>query len=484
MNYMRKLVGVFCAFILIGCSDDLDLYPETQLTQGNFYNSEAEMIQASNDVYRQLNRMYNANNVPDLYGERFSDNVCTILTGGANSYDEDINKHIIKSDNGRLLNAWRNAYNAIFITNDILTRLEGTKVEFSSPDFKDRLLAEALFVRSLIYFNLVQAWGDVPLVLKVVTVDESYASLREKKEVVYAQIIKDLLFCKGHLPESYSGKEIGRITSYAVSAVLAKVYLVTGEKGAAQKELKRIVESGRFSLDANGDGVINREDYDHLFQPEVKNCKESILEIQYLGGVDQVNSNHQQSYTPFLHSFHLPGISATNRGEGVNTPNPDILKEFEEGDPRKDVSIIPGFKDESTNTWVDYPYTNKFYDPNWQNPGQNVEIIRFADILLLYAEITGDPSFLNQVRSRVGLPVYGDPRYPAKYPTLALAIEHERRVELAFEFHRFFDLMRTGRALEVLKSKGYKVTENNLLFPIPLAEIDINPGLTQNAGYK
>lgn len=484
MNNMRKIISLFCVSAMIGCGNDLDLYPETQLTQGNFYNSEAEMIQASNDVYRQLHRIYNAHNIPDLYGERFSDNVCTIFTDGANSYNEDINKHIIKSDNGRVLAAWRNAYNAIYITNDIIARFENTNVEFSSQTLKERLLAEAVFVRSLIYFNLVQAWGDVPLVLEVVSVDNSYGYLRKEKEVVYNQLIKDLSYCKSHLPEAYSGKEVGRITTYAVSAVLAKVYLITKDKASAQSELKRILECGRYTLDANGDGVINKEDYIHLFQPEVKNCKESILEVQYLSGVDKVNSNHQQAYTPFLHSFHLPGISATNRGGGVNTPNPDIMKEYEAGDPRKEISMIAGFNDESTNTWVDYPYTNKFYDPNWQNPGQNVEIIRYADILLLYAEVTGDPSYLNQVRSRIGLPLYGSPQYPSAYSTLSLAIEHERRIELAFEFHRFFDLVRTGRALEVLRSKGYDVTENDLLFPIPLAEIDINPGLTQNPGYK
>ena len=132
---------------------------------------------------------------------------------------------------------------------------------------------------------------------------------------------------------------------------------------------------------------------------------------------------------------------------------------------------------------MDHPYTNKFYDPDWQNPGQNFEIIRYADILLLYSELTGDVSYLNQVRARVGLPPFGSESYPKEYNTLALAIEHERRVELAFEFHRFFDLKRTGRALAVFNSKGFDLSEEDMIFPIPLVEIDINPSLNQNPGY-
>jgi hypothetical protein len=111
-------------------------------------------------------------------------------------------------------------------------------------------------------------------------------------------------------------------------------------------------------------------------------------------------------------------------------------------------------------------------------------VLRYADVLLLLSEATGDAAYLNQVRARVGLAAFGSAGYPsAQYPTLALAIEHERRVELALEFHRFFDLKRTGRALTVLTAKGKPATEQRLILPIPQYVITQNSKITQNPGY-
>jgi hypothetical protein len=208
------------------------------------------------------------------------------------------------------------------------------------------------------------------------------------------------------------------------------------------------------------------------------------VEVQYRAGTNSVNSNHQQFYTPFHWAFHLPGMTETFRGNGMNTPTPDVTNEFEPNDEvRKSTSVYPGYINLDTKQFVEYPFTMKFHDPNWRYPGQNFEIIRYADILLMLSEVTNDPVYLNMVRARVGLPGYGQPGYPEKYNTLAKAIEHERRVELCFEFHRFFDLVRTGRAIEVMKAKGKNIDQDKLLFPIPLYTIDVNPKITQNPGY-
>lgn len=477
----KILLGWISLFIITGCSTDkLDLYPETQLTEGNFYTSEADFVQATNDIYRQLGRIYTGGGLPDLFGELFSDNVYVKFSSGANAFPEEINKHRILTNNGRIQEAWETAYNAIYVCNNIIKQLDETSVVFAEPTTKDQLKAQTLVVRALIYYNLVQAFGAVPFPLTVVTPDESYAYLRENTEVILTQLTSDLSFAKDKLPESYSGVDVGRLTSYAASAMLAKVYLLDGKQSDAVQELQRIVTSGKYSLDANNDGRIDQADYAFLFAANTKNSKESILEVQYLAGQNQVNSNHQAYYAPYYFSFHLPNSTETFRGEGMNTPADDLIDEYEDNDPRKNLSLQLGYTDLQSNQFVDYPYTIKFYDPNWRYPGQNVEIIRYADILLLLAEVTGDVAYLNQVRERVGLPRFGENGYPTKYGSLALAIEHERRIELAFEFHRFFDLVRTGRAVEVFKSKGLYIAENQLVFPIPQHAIDVNPGLTQN----
>ncbi|MVZ64233.1 RagB/SusD family nutrient uptake outer membrane protein [Sphingobacterium sp. DK4209] len=465
---------------LWGCaSDKLDLYPETNLTAGNFYTSENDLTLAANDVYRQLSRLYNSGGIPDLYGELYSDNVYIKQTTGAHSFGEDINKHSAKSDNGYITTAWNNAYNAIYILNNILDKLNNTSISFADPNLKTRLEAEALTTRAFYYYHLSQAFGAVPFPLKVVTPDESYDYLREDTKVIYQQLIKDLLKAKTALPNSYTGNNIGRLTRSAASAVLAKVYIAAGNKEEAKKELQEIIQSGLYSLDANSDGKINIADYEYIFKASTKNSKESILEIQYLAGQNNVNSTHQTDYAPWDFAFHLPNINTTFRGNGLNTPSNNLIAEYETNDARKNLSLQLGFTNLQTNKFIDFPYTIKFFDPDFLYPGQNVEAIRYADILLLYAELSGEATYLNQVRERAGLAPFGSSDYPNnKYATLSLAIEHERRIELAFEFHRFYDLVRTGRADQVLKANG--INTSKLLFPIPLSAIDANPGLTQN----
>ena len=474
---------------MVSCSEDkyLDIYPLTSITEGNFYQSEAELHQALNDVYRQLGRIYSANGIADLYGEQTSDNTRIIMKSGADNWSEQINEFWTLTDNGRLRAAWDECYNAIYICNNIIHQLQNPEVDIGTS-VQNRMIAEALLVRSLIYFNMVRAWGDIPLVTKPIAPVEAYDYLRVGVDEVYHQIISDLIFARDHLPANYTGVDVGRVTRYGAAGILAKIYMTLGNNPVARTELEFIINSGLFSLDANNDGVIDFEDYLYVFHPNTKNSRSSILEVQYRAGVNAVNSNHQNVYTPFSHAFNLVdlGVPASIfRGSGINTPTVDLENVYESNDPRKDASIYPGFTNQATGEFVEYPFTIKYFDPNWTNPGSNLTIIRYADVLLMYAEVTEDASYLNMVRDRVGLPHFGSDDYPDHlYPTLQLAIEHERRVELAFEFHRFFDLVRTGRAIEVMQAKGYSnINQNRLLFPIPQHVIDVNPQITQNPGY-
>jgi hypothetical protein len=484
MKTINKITIYILLLSIYACSEEkLDLYPKTAITEGNFYQTEDQFMLAVNDVYRQMERTYRAGGIADIYGELRSDNTYIEFIGGSSNSAERISGFNIPTNDLDTENAWQDSYNAIFICNDILNRIDNTSVEFSSQNLKERLRAEVTFVRALIYFNMVRVWGDIPLPMTPLSPEEGYQYLREESDVVYEQIISDLTYAKNKLPESYSGN-IGRVTKYGATAVLAKVYLTRGNEQNAEIELKEIIDSNLYSLDADDNGIVNADDYRYIFHPDTKNSKSSLLEVQYLEGQNAVNSNHQQQYTPYQWSFHLPGINETFRGGGRNTPTQDLVNEFEPEDTvRRSISVYPGYVNLETGDFVEYPFTMKFYDPNWRYAGQNFEIIRYADVLLMYAEVTNDPTYLNMVRARVGLPVYGESGYPAEYNTLNKAIEHERRVELSFEFHRFFDLVRTGRAVEVMQAKGYDINQNKLHFPVPQRAIDVNPDLSQNAGY-
>ena len=470
------------ALILFSCNEDnLDLYPLTEVSEGTYYQNLSEIESAVDDVYRQIGRLWGSRSIPSLYGTLYSDNGEVVAQLSGTPVYQPIDNHQITADNARIEEAWNVAYNAIFICNNIIEQLENTEVEIEES-YKSRMRAEAIMVRSLAYFNLVRAFGDVPLVLKRIDASEAYDYNREDSDVVYDQIISDLNIAKSALPPRYSGNDVGRLTQYGAAAVLAKVHMTRGENSAAQKELELIINSDVYSLDSNGDGTINVQDYLHLFQPDTKNSNSSILEAQYMSGVNAVNSGHQTDFSPYAEDWRHPLIDETIvRGTGFNVPTDDLASEFEEGDPRKEVTVVQGFENAS-GIWVEDSFTLKYFDPNWWNPGQNFEIIRYADILLMYSEVTNDPQYLNMVRDRVGLPLYGSAEYPSDlYPTLQSAIEHERRVELAMEMHRYFDLVRTGRVKEVMQPKVNG--EVRILFPIPLYAIDVNPGLTQNPGF-
>ncbi|MGF1585972.1 MAG: RagB/SusD family nutrient uptake outer membrane protein [Bacteroidales bacterium] len=488
MKYIKYLLIVTFLLVIVSCDEDkyLDIYPKTSITQDEFYNTVIELNQGLNDAYRQLGRVYNAHGIVDLYGEQSSDNTYILIKGGGDNFSEQIAEHRIIPNNNRIVTAWNVCYNAIYICNLIIEKLETTTTDIDQG-LKNRMIAEAKAIRSLIYFNMVRVWGDIPLVLIPISPIAAYDYLREDSEKVYAQIISDLNSAKNNLPGNYTGVDVGRITRYGVSGILSKVYLTLGDKQAAQSELSDVINSGMYSLDANNDGVVNSEDFSYIFAPGIKNTRSSVLEIQYLAGANANNSNHMQSFTPFHWAFHLGDIGGPTtpwRGEGINTPTTDLIESFEDGDPRQGATYYPGYTDQEAGEFVNYPWTIKYFDPNFSNPGSNVPVIRYADILLMYAEVTEDATYLNMVRDRAGLPRFGSDEYPTDlYPTLERAIEHERRVELAFEFHRFFDLVRTGRAVEVLQAKGYNLNVNNLLFPIPQSVIDVNSAITQNPGY-
>lgn len=386
-----------------------------------------------------------------------------------------------------IANFWKAAYKVINRTNTVLGRIDGIEI---NTELANRYKLECKFIRALMYFNLVRVYGDVPLILKEISISESYDILREPKENVYNQIIADLKEAQD-LPVSYSTAEDGRATQGAAKALLANVYMTLHKYAEAETILAEIINSGQYSLLENTPGSLNIDGYKNVFSPVNHNSKEGIFEIQFLKGGYGEGSNYANNFAPENSGTNVVAVGGTG---GNNIPEMDIYNAYEEGDLRRDFSMSLGYYDNrKNNEWVESRYVCKFMDVPYQNndASNNYPVIRYADVILMYAEALNQNGktaeackYLNMTRRR-GFGYQTTETSPVDLQTtdkaqFALMVEQERRVELAFENHRWFDLIRTGRAVEVMRSKGFSLNETNLICPIPQKQIDVNPKLTQN----
>ena len=484
---MKKII-LFIAissFLLGACSKDfLDRAPISSMNEMDFFKTEEDFNTAIMAVYRTLHSVYGPGGSVSYYGQLMSDE-CTIYghNGTIGEY-YDIRDHTIKVSNSNINGFWTTFYTSLFRLNTFLEKAE-------AANFENKVYqGEVHFLRGLYYFLMVQMWGDVPLVIRTLNVDESYEQGRTPVAEVYTQIISDLEYAVNNLPGKSNVSEKGRICKEAASGMLAKVYMTrnaTGDKALAEAALLGIY---------NEPGIYLVDDYADLWDMNKKNGPESIFEIQYKGGSGNPYSSYWRSFTP--HENHggrflngpLAGQFLRAAGAGDNQVTNDLWDAYEPDDPRRDLSIVDGWMTEGGEP-RDTRFPGKWIDNNAERVGEvemcdnNFIVLRYADVLLLLSEVTGDAKYLNEVRSRVGLPLWGDPEYPANlYPTLQDAILHERQVELALEFHRYFDLQRMGKAQQVLQSCSKSISNLQLVWPIPLSVVDQNPNvIKQNSGY-
>ena len=254
--------------------------------------------------------------------------------------------------------------------------------------------------------------------------------------------------------------------------MLGKVFATIGDFEKAKTYLKKVIDSNEYGLLSS---------FSSLWDLKHENSSESLFEIQFIRGTDKPGSLYWQAYNPSGTAIF---------GSGQNPVTYNLWNEFETGDVRRGLSIYDTY--EIAGKVIKFLYPAKWTDLNAvavlskYYSENNFIVLRYADVLLLYAELTKDPEYLNIVRRRAGVPEWGSAGYPVdKYPTLDLAIEHERRVELALEFQRWFDLKRTNRATTVLSAaKGKTIASWQLVLPIPQTVIDQNPNkITQNDNY-
>ncbi|WP_075965959.1 RagB/SusD family nutrient uptake outer membrane protein [Parabacteroides massiliensis] len=486
MKLKYNLIAIaFLGFSFSSCSDFLEQNPQTDLSENDFYKTADDIASAVNGAYSSLQES-------DIYGNWYvfgeipSDNTRNQLSGSVTTQNE-FDQFYIDTQNSMIANFWKAAYKVINRTNTVLGRIDGIEI---NAELANRYKLECKFIRALMYFNLVRVYGDVPLVLKEISISESYEILREPKENVYNQIIADLKEAQG-LPVSYSTAEDGRATQGAAKALLADVYMTLHKYTEAETILAEIINSGRYSLLENTPGSLNIDGYKNVFSPVNHNSKEGIFEIQFLKGGYGEGSNYANNFAPENSGTNVVAVGGTG---GNNIPEMDIYNAYEEGDLRRDFSMSLGYYDNrKNNEWVESRYVCKFMDVPYQNndASNNYPVIRYADVILMYAEALNQNGktaeackYLNMTRRR-GFGYQTTETSPVDLQTtdkaqFALMVEQERRVELAFENHRWFDLIRTGRAVEVMKSKGFSLNETNLICPIPQKQIDVNPKLTQN----
>lgn len=496
-KFMNTVSGIFMiVFLLTSCNKDfLERSPIIGVTEENFYKTEADAIAAVNAAYATLQyQLSPAAHFRWFWGDIMSDDA---IKGGSGDNDGNdlLQLETFKGpvNTEMLQDEWGANYEGIYRANVVLERIP--PIEMDSK-LKARILGEAKFIRAWNYYNLVTMFGGVPLVDRVLAPSE-YKMPRATADAIWDLIEKDLTEASLDLwkRNEYAQEDLGRITQGAAQALLAKAYMWRSKWNEANQATQAIIQSNVYTL---------VPEYNEIFTLSGENNSESVFEIQYMnasGGNWGKNAANEGSFTNVF--TRARGQFA---GYGFNIPTQDFVDEFfKEGfeDPRLvstvfrvgDAMGTRGIFTIDATGGIPYIYYSKKYfsdlsedapfgDPN-PNGGTNDRVIRYSDVLLMHAESSYHlgkeqeaRDHVNLVRKRVGIP---DISFSGN--ALLEAIYRERRIELGLEAHRFFDLVRTGRAPQVLGPLGF-VAGRHELFPIPQSQIQASNGaVVQNPGY-
>ncbi|MCW3465750.1 RagB/SusD family nutrient uptake outer membrane protein [Chitinophaga nivalis] len=464
------------AAALVSCSKSfIDLPPVSNQTTSTFFKTSADFQQGVNAIYDglQSNRTYGKSSYYLM--EIRSDNT-DIFDRGANAgIASQIDLFTEITTNPFLTDVYAGSYVTISRANAVLDQVDGAAI----PDNdKKQFKGEALFLRALVYFDLVRLYGKVPLVIKTETTSESLNDKRNEVTEVYARIEQDLQTAATLLPAAYTnGNDYGRATALAANGLLGKV-LVTEKKWAAATTVLNKVLNNASLL----------PEYAALYTPANVVNAETLFAVRFKKGLSPSEGNtYFSDMVPV--NFYFNGISYG--GSNNNRPTKDLVKAYEAGDKRLAASLDTTSYANAT-TVQRGNYVKKYLDaPAATNDaGSSFPILRYADVLLLAAEAlneqgysAGGPAFdyLNQVRRRADIGEKKAVDLPDQ-TSFRDAIFRERRVELAFENNRWFDLIRYQKGLTIMQAHLQQeyglatpvLTTNRLLFAIPQSEIDIH----------
>lgn len=503
-----KIFAKYTAAILLmisftGCEKYLDRVPLDSINPQTFFKTEDDAVAAINGAYQPLQwpKLYNF----QIWGTDIWAGNSIVGAGGANDgiATQDVSNFLTTTANEAAIDLWRGPFPGILRCNVILREVPNMAI---SQGIKDRIIGEAKFLRANYYFILVRAFGDVPLYTEAPsTPDDSFLyPARTPKEKVYETIVQDLTDAIAMLPqkESYSGSDVGRASKGSAAGLLAKVYLTLGDYQKTVELCEQVTSLGYTLL----------PDYSDNFNPLKKNGAESLFEVQYYGKASDVDFfGNNDNMASWVSTFTGPRNSDFVAGSyGWNQPTQEFVNQYESGDLRKDKTILyeggPAFdgktyKKSFSNTGFNLRkfLVPKSISPDYNTSPANFPVLRYSDVLLMQAEAlnelgrtpeaqasatsinNGGP--LNRVRLRAGLGnITG-----LSQSALRDAIRKERRLELAFEGHRWFDIVRYDNGqyfVPFLHSIGRSnASTKHMLLPIPQKEMDANKNLVQNPGY-
>lgn len=502
MKFSLKIITIVLTVSLISCSKDfLDKQNPTELGVESFYQTEDQINQGVIGIYGELQRVV-ANQW--FFQEFITDNTTVHFNEGnrGNAPNiESIEYWQYNSNSGKFNEIYVDIYSAIGNINTVLFKLSDADID---ADVKSVFEGEVKFIRAYFYYLLAEYFGDAIIVKEPIqNPSEAFEFLRSPVAEVYEFIESDLETSISTLPTIIPPSEAGRLSKGAALMLKAKVMFAQKDFPGGKLALDQLVSLNRYDILPN---------YADIFDPNNKNHVESIFEIQFQG------NNELGESSGFIYNFYplysqgavtgFPGID----GNGWNIPTNNMIAAYESGDLRKDVSLSEGYINNSGD-YVAIPFIEKFHHPHTivRRPDDNWPVFRYADVLLMLAEAINEISgptaeaygHVNRVRDRADLGPLTEGLSKEQFNS---AILDERRVELAFENHRWFDLKRmlsTTELVAFLNAHGeeemanpttprgsigfsagdYIFEEFEILFPLPANELLVNPKLKQNNGY-
>lgn len=481
---MKKLLYILSAVMFFtSCSKFLEENPRHLVTVENYYSTEGDAISSVNSLYAYLNST-STGSTAGVYHSTF-----WVMAGLAS--DEMQNEQIFaphfslisnftyNNRNAAFAEVWSLHYKVISLANISINRIPGINM---NEALRNRLIGEAKFLRALMYFNLVRTFGEIPLLLNE---EEDLYPSKSSVESIYTAIEADLTDAINALPWNYPpGNGRGRATKGAAYALRGKAYLTQQKWRQAADDLEEVITSNEYDL---------WEDFAEVFKHRNRGGKEAVFSVGFGDAGGAIIFWEVGQFNVRLLPTEL-SVEGVNNAQGWQAPTMYLYNQFEDGDRRKEVTFLTEINNGGTIETI-RPWVQKYWDrerePTGNESSNDFPVIRYADVLLMYAEANNElenytlaHEYINKVRKRArfngttDLPVVPD--YSGlNQAQMREAILKERFMELVFEGHRFFDLVRTNQLIAKvpLAKPGVTPTAEHYRMPIPLSETDVNPNL-------